>query len=170
MPRGHEHHPHRLSSTRPPLRASPRSSTRRATTGWGEQRRPKSPDQGHPTPAKHLLCRLRVIDRSFRTSGNCSESAYLQAAAYLTRRTTCHARCVQQLENQLEMMRCYYNFLRPHRVLKFGGETRTPAMQAGLARRRLSFREIFTSPVILLSPKKIVYLFSRVGALRAKAA
>jgi hypothetical protein len=93
-----------------------------------------------------------------------------QASAYLTRRTTCHARCVQQLENQLEMVRCDYNFLRPHRALKFGGKTRTPAMQAGLARRRLSFREIFTSPVILLSPKKIVYLFSRVGALRAKAA
>ena len=93
-----------------------------------------------------------------------------QVSAYLTRRTTCHARCVQQLENQLEMVRCYYNFLRPHRALKFGGETRTPAMQAGLARRRLSFREIFTSPVILLSPKKIVYLFSRVGALRSKAA
>jgi hypothetical protein len=43
-------------------------------------------------------------------------------------------------------------------------------MQAGLARRRLAFREIFTSPVILLSPKKLVYLFSRVGVLRAKAA
>ena len=36
-------------------------------------------------------------------------------------------------------------------------------MQAGLARRRLSFRETFTSPVILLSPKKIVYLFSQVA-------
>jgi hypothetical protein len=35
-----------------------------------------------------------------------------QASAYLTRRTTCHARCVQQLENQLEMVRCHYNFLR----------------------------------------------------------
>ena len=71
-----------------------------------------------------------------------------QASAYLTRRTTCHVRCMEQLKNQLEMLRCHYNLLRPHRALKFGGETRTPVMQAGLARRRLSFREIFTSPVI----------------------
>ena len=93
-----------------------------------------------------------------------------QASAYLTRRTTCHARCMQQLKNQLEMVRCHYNFLRPHRALKFGGETRTPAMQAGLARRRLSFREIFTSPVIRLSSRRIVYLFGRVEAHRARAA
>ena len=31
------------------------------------------------------------------------------------------------------------------RGLKFGRKLRTPAMQAGLAARRLSFREIFTS-------------------------
>ncbi len=35
--------------------------------------------------------------------------------------------------------------VRPHRGLKFGRELRTPTMQAGLAARRLSFREIFTS-------------------------
>jgi len=45
-----------------------------------------------------------------------------QASAYLTRRTTCHARCVQQLKNQLEMVRCHYNFLRPHRALKDAGD------------------------------------------------
>ena len=39
----------------------------------------------------------------------------------------------------------YYNFLRPHRTLKFGKTLRTPAMQAGLAKRRLSFREVFTT-------------------------
>ena len=36
-----------------------------------------------------------------------------QAISYLTRRTTCHARRQEQLENQLEIVRCYYNFLRP---------------------------------------------------------
>jgi IS1 family transposase len=55
-----------------------------------------------------------------------------QASAYLTRRTTCHARCMEQLRNQLEIVRYHYNFMRPHRALKFGSETRTPAMQAGL--------------------------------------
>jgi len=77
---------------------------------------------------------------------------------------------MEQLKNQLEMVRCHYNFLRPHRALKFGGETRTPAMQAGLARRRLSFREIFTSPLISLSSKRMVYLFGRGENRPARAA
>ena len=45
----------------------------------------------------------------------------------------------------LELLRCYYNFVRPHGALKFGRETRTPAMQAGLATRRLTLRDIFVS-------------------------
>ena len=44
-----------------------------------------------------------------------------------------------------ELLRCYYNFVRPHGALKFGRETRTPAMQAGLVSRRLTFRDIFES-------------------------
>jgi hypothetical protein len=43
------------------------------------------------------------------------------------------------------LLRCYYNFIRPHRALKFGPEIRTPAMQAGLASKRLSFRDIFVA-------------------------
>jgi len=73
-----------------------------------------------------------------------------QATSYLTRRTTCHARRSEQLENQLEIVRCYYNFLRPHRALKFGMETRTPAMQAGLAKCRLTIRGIFLWIVSLI--------------------
>jgi len=65
-----------------------------------------------------------------------------QATPYLTRRTTCHARSQEPLENKLEMVRCCYNFPRPDRALKFGSETRTPAMQAGLASCRLTFRRI----------------------------
>jgi hypothetical protein len=34
--------------------------------------------------------------------------------------------------------------MRPHGALKYGRETWTPAMQAGLASRKLSFRDIFT--------------------------
>ena len=66
-----------------------------------------------------------------------------QGSAYLFRRTICHARWKERLEDHLELLRCYYNFLRPHRALKFGLEIRTPAMQAGLASKRLSFREVF---------------------------
>jgi IS1 family transposase len=68
-----------------------------------------------------------------------------QGAAYLFRRTICHARWKERLEDHLELFRCYYNFIRPHRALKFGPEIRTPAMQAGLVSKRLSFREIFVA-------------------------
>ena len=66
-----------------------------------------------------------------------------QGSAYLSRRSPCHARRKEYLVDHLELLRCYYNFIRPHRGLKFGRETRTPAMQAGLVTRKLSFREIF---------------------------
>ena len=48
----------------------------------------------------------------------------------------------------------FYNFVRPHRALKFGGEMRTPAMQAGLATRRLRLREIFPSAKVLWISEK----------------
>lgn len=68
-----------------------------------------------------------------------------QGSAYLSRRTLSHARSTERLEEDLELLRCYYNFIRPHRALKFGRDIRTPAMQAGLTTRRLTLREIFVS-------------------------
>jgi IS1 family transposase len=68
-----------------------------------------------------------------------------QGSAYLYRKSACHARVAENLEQHLHLLQCYYNFIRPHRALRFGRELRTPAMQAGLASRRLSFREIFTA-------------------------
>ena len=68
-----------------------------------------------------------------------------QSSAYLSRRTLSHARSTDTLDAHLELLRCYYNFVRPHGALKFGRETRTPAMQAGLATRRLTLRDIFVS-------------------------
>ena len=70
-----------------------------------------------------------------------------QGCSYLGRRTPCHARRTEFLEGQVALLRAYYNFLRPHRALKFGKTLRTPAMQAGLAKKRLSFRDVFTSQV-----------------------
>ena len=52
-----------------------------------------------------------------------------QASAYLRRRSPCHARDADQLCSHVELVRCHYNFVRPHRALRFGRETRTPAMQ-----------------------------------------
>ena len=68
-----------------------------------------------------------------------------QGSAYLSRRMLSHARVQDTLEAHLELLRCYYNFVRPHGALKFGRETRTPAMPAGLATRRLTLRDIFVS-------------------------
>ena len=66
-----------------------------------------------------------------------------QGSAYLSRRTLSHARAEEKLGEHLELLRCHYSFVRLDGALKFGRETRTPAMQAGLATRRLTFREVF---------------------------
>jgi transposase-like protein/IS1 family transposase len=68
-----------------------------------------------------------------------------QGSSYLSRRSVCYARDQRYLENHMALLMCYYNFVRRHRALKFGNETRTPGMQAGLVSKRLSFRDIFTS-------------------------
>ena len=78
-------------------------------------------------------------------------------SAYLHRRTLSHARRIERLDDHLELLRCHYNFLRPHRALKFGPETRTPAMQAGLTTKRLTFREVFISVSIFLRLTRIIF-------------
>ena len=83
-----------------------------------------------------------------------------QSSAYLSRRTLSHARATDTLDAHLELLRCYYNFVRPHRALKFGRETRTPAMQAGLATRRLTLRDIFLSLRRLISWLSDVRVFA----------
>ena len=74
-----------------------------------------------------------------------------QASAYLRRCSPCHARGADQLRNHVELVRCHYNFVRPHGALRFGRETRTPAiMQAGLVSTRLALRDIFTTRRVTL--------------------
>ena len=93
-----------------------------------------------------------------------------QGSAYLGRRTICHARWKKQLENQLELFRCYYNFVRPHSALKFGRAVRTPAMQAGLTRRRLTLREIFSSRMVFRGSKNVLFaLFDSVPSAKVAA-
>ncbi len=82
-----------------------------------------------------------------------------QGSAYLGRRTTCHARWKERFEDHLELLRCHYNFVRPHRALKFGREVRTPAMQAGLTRKRLTFREIFSSAMRFGVLRNVSFVF-----------
>ncbi len=91
-----------------------------------------------------------------------------QSLAYLARRTLSHARSKEKLEDHLELVRCHYNFVRPHRALRFGRETRTPAMQAGLTARRLTFREVFVCTCTLLIEKvTIAFRGARTGAADA---
>ncbi len=82
-----------------------------------------------------------------------------QGSAYLGRRTACHARWKECLDDHLELLRCYYNFVRSHRALKFGREFRTPAIQAGLTTRRLPFREIFSSAMHSWALRNVMLVF-----------
>ncbi len=85
-----------------------------------------------------------------------------QSSAYLgiPFRTLSHARSKEKLEEHLELLRCYYNFIRPHGALKFGREIRTPAMQAGLTTRRLTFRDNFLATTIPLWSRIEVFLLT----------
>ena len=67
-----------------------------------------------------------------------------QGCAYLRRKTPSHAREIRTMKSQLDLFQCYYNFIRPHSALKFGTEVRTHAKQAGLIRRNLGFKDIFS--------------------------
>lgn len=80
-----------------------------------------------------------------------------QGSAYLGRRTICQARWKGRLEDHLELLRCHYNFVRPHRGLKFGQEVRTPAWQAGLTERALTLREVFSSKIVFLALKNVIF-------------
>lgn len=66
-----------------------------------------------------------------------------RTCAYLNRRTPSPMRKPQRLAEVLDIDRVYYNFVRRHSALRFGGKLRTPAMQAGIATRPLTLREIF---------------------------
>ena len=82
-----------------------------------------------------------------------------QGSAYLRRRSPGHARGADQLRGHVDLLRCHYHFIRPHRALRFGRETRTPAMQAGLVSAPMNWSDIFTAPaplyVILVAVARI---------------
>ncbi len=93
-----------------------------------------------------------------------------QGSAYLARRTLAHARRTERLADHIELLRCHYNFIRRHGALKFGREIRTPAMQAGLVKRRLSFRDVFMSTALPVSSGVAVVVFGRGRGPRRAAA
>ena len=93
-----------------------------------------------------------------------------QGSAYLGRRTICQARQKERLNDHLELLRCHYNFVRPHRALKFGREVRTPARQAGLTKRALTFREIFSSRLFFVGSKDVLFVLFDSASLVSVAA
>lgn len=47
-----------------------------------------------------------------------------------------------------------------NRGLKFGRKSTTPAMQAGLTRRWLTFREVFETGIAFLASQNVIFAFS----------
>lgn len=88
-----------------------------------------------------------------------------QGTSYLARRSACHERSQKALEDQIEILRFHYNFVRPHRALKFGTETRLPAMQAGLTKRKLSFRDVFRFPIVAVSSSSMAQVLTGQNAV-----
>lgn len=98
------------------------------------------------------LCTRRVLEAAIEESEDSTtlNTSFIerlnltvrQGSAYLSRRTAAHARSPDHLAAHLELFRCFYNFVRPHSALRFGREVRTPALQAGLVTRRLSWEDI----------------------------
>ena len=62
--------------------------------------------------------------------------------------------------NPIESMFSMVRSKVERRALKFGREIRTPAMQAGLTTRRLTFRDIFLAPTIPLWLRIEVFLLT----------
>jgi len=63
--------------------------------------------------------------------------------SYLRRRTPAKMRKPKKLADAIVLLRCFYNFIRPHSSLRFGRVTKTPAMQAEIFSQALSWRDIF---------------------------
>jgi IS1 family transposase len=80
-----------------------------------------------------------------------------QGSSYLSRRTISQARWKERLEDHLELLRRHYNFVRRHRALKLGQEVRTPAWQAGLTDRALTLREIFSSRLLFVVSRNVLF-------------
>jgi IS1 family transposase len=87
-----------------------------------------------------------------------------QGCSYLGRRSAGHARFAEHLDDHMALMQCHYNFIRSHRPLKLGQEKRTPAWQAGLVSRQITFREIFPHRLAMPSLLLVyVHLVARVS-------
>jgi IS1 family transposase len=74
-----------------------------------------------------------------------------RSCSYLHRRTSGRVRNPERLASAVGILRCSYNFIRPHARLRVGALRRTPAMFAGCFDRPLTWRSVFAWP---LPPKR----------------
>jgi transposase-like protein len=88
--------------------------------------RERSEDSKRPNTA--YVERLNLLER--------------RGVSYLNRRTPGRARKTRPVADALEILRAYYNFIKPQVSLRFGRVTRTPAMQAGCAKKPLTFGDM----------------------------
>jgi hypothetical protein len=66
--------------------------------------------------------------------------------------------------DHLELLRCHYNFVRSHPGAEIRREVRTPARQAGLTKRALTLRKMFSSRELFVASKNVLFaLFESVG-------
>jgi hypothetical protein len=65
-----------------------------------------------------------------------------RSCSYMHRRTSGRIRKPERLASVVELIRCSYNFIRPHARLCLGKHARMPAMEAGASSRVLSWREV----------------------------
>jgi hypothetical protein len=66
--------------------------------------------------------------------------------SYLHRKTSGRVRNPYRLAMMVDLLRCHYNYIKPHLRLRFGTVTRTPAMQAKIFSKALSWRAVFAWP------------------------
>ena len=83
----------------------------------------------------------------------------LQGAAYLTRRSACHARPWKRLEERLERVLQSQMHMLP-RALELGAETRKPASWPGFVTKRLTFGDVFSWETDPLTAHAIVFVLT----------
>jgi transposase-like protein len=79
-----------------------------------------------------------------------------RSCSYLHRRTSGRVRNPERLASVVEIVRCAYNFIRPHARLQLGHTARTPAMVAGIFDRILSWSSVFAWPAPPPKPASVL--------------
>ena len=107
-----------------------------------------------------LVIRTAVLNRAaipLITTGERLNLTLRQGSAYLGRRPLGQALWKQCLEDQLELLRCRYNFVKPHRVWNFEGEFKITVVQAGSTDKRLTLRAMFSSTMYNLKLHNVTF-------------